>query len=113
MKTFTAQVRVGDQLYGNGIGRSKKEAEQAAAETAYGELAAASASTACRDAAEHRPPSAPTRPPSVPELPEVETVRDGLARHVVGAHRSRSVERPAPAPGTPRPARPGRLRRPP
>ena len=41
MKTFTAQVRVADQLYGNGIGRSKKEAEQAAAETAYGEIAAA------------------------------------------------------------------------
>ena len=39
MKTFTAQVRVGEQLYGNGVGRSKKEAEQAAAETAYGELA--------------------------------------------------------------------------
>jgi ribonuclease-3 len=39
MKTFTAQVRVGDQRYGNGVGRSKKEAEQAAAETAYGELA--------------------------------------------------------------------------
>ena len=39
MKTFTAQVRVGDNLYGNGVGRSKKEAEQAAAETAYGELA--------------------------------------------------------------------------
>jgi ribonuclease-3 len=39
MKTFTAQVRVGDQLYGNGVGRSKKEAEQAAAETAYGEIA--------------------------------------------------------------------------
>jgi ribonuclease III len=39
LKTFTAQVRVGDQRYGNGIGRSKKEAEQAAAETAYGELA--------------------------------------------------------------------------
>ena len=38
MKTFTAQVRVGDDLYGNGVGRSKKEAEQAAAETAYGEL---------------------------------------------------------------------------
>jgi ribonuclease-3 len=38
MKTFTAQVRVGDGLYGNGVGRSKKEAEQAAAETAYGEL---------------------------------------------------------------------------
>ena len=39
MKTFTAQVRVGDELYGNGVGRSKKEAEQAAAETAYGEIA--------------------------------------------------------------------------
>jgi ribonuclease-3 len=32
-------VRVGDQVYGNGIGHSKKEAEQAAAETAYGEIA--------------------------------------------------------------------------
>ena len=40
MKTFTAQVKVGDQLYGNGVGRSKKEAEQADAETAYGEIAA-------------------------------------------------------------------------
>ena len=40
MKTFTAQVRVGERLYGNGTGRSKKEAEQAAAETAYGEIAA-------------------------------------------------------------------------
>ncbi|MGL5808632.1 MAG: ribonuclease III [Nocardioides sp.] len=42
MKTFTAQVRVGDTLYGHGIGRSKKEAEQFAAETAYGELETAS-----------------------------------------------------------------------
>jgi ribonuclease-3 len=41
MKVFTAQVRVGDSLYGNGVGRSKKEAEQAAAETAYGEIEAA------------------------------------------------------------------------
>ena len=40
MKTFTAQVRVGADLYGNGVGRSKKEAEQAAAETAYGEISA-------------------------------------------------------------------------
>ncbi len=39
MKTFTAQVKVGGRLYGNGLGRSKKEAEQGAAETAYGELA--------------------------------------------------------------------------
>jgi ribonuclease-3 len=43
MKTFTAQVRVGDQLYGHGIGRSKKEAEQLAAETAYGEIYEAAA----------------------------------------------------------------------
>ena len=35
MKTFTAQVRVAGTLHGNGVGRSKKEAEQAAAETAY------------------------------------------------------------------------------
>jgi ribonuclease III len=38
MKVFTARVRVGDSLYGNGTGSSKKEAEQAAAETAYSEL---------------------------------------------------------------------------
>lgn len=38
MKTFAARVRVGDALLGNGAGRSKKEAEQGAAETAYREL---------------------------------------------------------------------------
>jgi ribonuclease-3 len=37
-KTFSAKVRVGAGVYGNGRGRSKKEAEQAAAETAYGEI---------------------------------------------------------------------------
>jgi ribonuclease-3 len=45
MKTFTAQVRVADRLHGHGIGRSKKEAEQQAAETAYGTLAAELAPT--------------------------------------------------------------------
>jgi ribonuclease-3 len=39
-KTFTAQVRVGANLYGHGTGRSKKEAEQQAAETAYNAIAA-------------------------------------------------------------------------
>jgi ribonuclease-3 len=39
-KTFTAQVRVGDGRYGHGTGRSKKEAEQQAAETAYREIVA-------------------------------------------------------------------------
>ncbi|MBF4160430.1 ribonuclease III [Nocardioides sp. CBS4Y-1] len=38
-KTFMAKVRVADKLYGNGTGRSKKEAEQAAAQTAYREIA--------------------------------------------------------------------------
>ncbi|MGZ6802394.1 MAG: ribonuclease III [Nocardioidaceae bacterium] len=38
-KTFTAQVRVGEGLYGHGTGRSKKEAEQQAAETAYRAIA--------------------------------------------------------------------------
>lgn len=37
-KVFTAQVKVGGNLYGHGVGRSKKEAEQQAAETAYREL---------------------------------------------------------------------------
>lgn len=40
-KTFTARVRVGEGIYGNGHGRSKKEAEQEAAMAAYGELASA------------------------------------------------------------------------
>jgi len=50
LKTFTAQVRVRDRLHGHGVGRSKKEAEQQAAESAYrtlsSELAEAAVSTA-------------------------------------------------------------------
>ena len=38
-KTFTAQVRVGNRMHGHGVGRSKKEAEQQAAEAAYRTLA--------------------------------------------------------------------------
>jgi ribonuclease-3 len=34
-KTFTAFARVGGSDYGSGSGRSKKEAEQKAAESAY------------------------------------------------------------------------------
>lgn len=34
-KTFVAQVRVADRVYGQGSGRSKKEAEQQAAEAAW------------------------------------------------------------------------------
>jgi ribonuclease-3 len=45
-KTFRARVRVGERMHGDGSGRSKKEAEQEAAATAYAEL------SAIRDAAE-------------------------------------------------------------
>ena len=45
MKTFVARVRVGELVLGNGAGRSKKEAEQGAAETAYGEIRDASVAT--------------------------------------------------------------------
>jgi ribonuclease-3 len=51
MKTFTAQVRVADRLHGHGIGRSKKEAEQQAAEAAYRTLAEELPSAEAADAA--------------------------------------------------------------
>jgi ribonuclease-3 len=37
-KVFTAQAVVGDEILGEGIGRSKKEAEQKSAEIAWTEL---------------------------------------------------------------------------
>jgi ribonuclease III len=57
-KTFTAQVRVGDQVYGHGVGRSKKEAEQQAAETAWREIRSAYGLSG--DETEARPGSSPT-----------------------------------------------------
>ena len=45
-KTFTARVRVGHEVYGSGSGRSKKEAEQQAAEAAYEEIKASSGESA-------------------------------------------------------------------
>jgi len=74
LKTFTARVRVGDGVYGHGVGRSKKEAEQQAAQTAYGEIAAtglpsglpapqptdvATAPTTPADRAAEQPPATP------------------------------------------------------
>lgn len=58
-KTFTAAARVGGVAYGTGTGRSKKEAEQQAAETAWrsiraeadGEVEAASASSSAASSA--------------------------------------------------------------
>ena len=49
MKSFNAQVRVAEQLYGHGVGRSKKEAEQQAAETAYREIDEAAKAQALPD----------------------------------------------------------------
>ncbi len=46
MKSFRARVRVADDLYGDGRGGSKKEAEQEAAATAYAELLERSTATA-------------------------------------------------------------------
>ena len=40
-KTFEARVRIGSDTYGHGVGKSKKEAEQQAAETAWKALRAA------------------------------------------------------------------------
>jgi ribonuclease-3 len=50
MKTFTAKVRVADRLHGDGFGRSKKEAEQQAAESAYRTLVDELPATAAADA---------------------------------------------------------------
>ena len=55
-KVFTAQVQVTSGLYGQGVGRSKKEAEQQAAESAYAELRVfveTQKATAQADVAEH------------------------------------------------------------
>ena len=40
LKTFTARVRVAERTHGHGVGRSKKEAEQQAAESAYRTISA-------------------------------------------------------------------------
>ena len=47
-KTFEARVRVGPAVYGHGTGRSKKEAEQQAAETAWRALREAHPAAAVR-----------------------------------------------------------------
>jgi ribonuclease-3 len=56
-KTFTARVRVGDDVYGHGTGRSKKEAEQQAAETAWQTIRAAHAATSQPAIRDHAPQS--------------------------------------------------------
>ena len=68
-KSFKAAVRVGGRELGSGAGRTKKAAEQQAAEVAWNTL----------DTELNRPSEL-----AMPELPEVETVRRGLASHVTG-----------------------------
>ena len=61
-KTFTARVRVGDVIYGHGHGRSKKEAEQQAAETAWRTIRAddpLQAAMVFREQDETTPPARP------------------------------------------------------
>ncbi|MGW6461627.1 ribonuclease III [Streptomyces sp. NPDC055078] len=79
-KTFTAAARVGGVSYGTGTGRSKKEAEQQAAESAWREIrAAADERIAAEKAAEangaqpaeaqERTPEGTTAPASAPVNP--------------------------------------------
>jgi hypothetical protein len=65
------------QLHGHGVGRSKKEAEQQAAESAYSNCAKTQPTPHVSRLASLL---------SMPELPEVEVVRRGLDADVVGPH---------------------------
>ena len=91
-KTFTAQVRVGDERYGHGTGRSKKEAEQQAAETACREIVAAARRP------RHRRPTTDARtaepPGPCPSSPRSRSSAAASRPHVVGRTdrcRSRSL----------------------
>ena len=100
LKMFTATAVVAGRDLGSGVGRTKKEAEQKAAELAWHALTKEAATSS---AAERL---------NVPELPEVEVVRRGLAEHV----RKRTIVDVAVAPparGAPPPRRRRRFRRPP
>jgi ribonuclease-3 len=61
-KSFRAVVRVGGRIYGSGEGRSKKEAEQQAAEVAWRAIRAESSGTPA-GAADGGPPAPPAAPP--------------------------------------------------
>ena len=75
-KVFTARVTLGVLALGEGTGRSKKQAEQAAAQRRV-----------------RRPPRATPKGgwPTMPELPEVETIKRDLEREIVGK-RIKTVE---------------------
>jgi ribonuclease-3 len=84
-KSFRATVRIGTHTYGEGEGRSKKEAEQQAAEAAWTAISAGLTEAAAAAPANGAvsPPAAPERP--APERPVAErpvaerAVTDGAA----------------------------------
>jgi ribonuclease III len=85
-KSFRAVARIGGQIYGQGEGRSKKEAEQQAAELAWTaiseSLSAAGGSRA--SSADPRPADTdgaepPAQPPDPPDAGEVKQVDGGEA----------------------------------
>ena len=109
-KKFPARAVFGDEVLGEGGGRSKKEAEQKAAKEAWHRARRAPCRLRGR-----RPSPTPTGvglpPARMPELPEVEVVRRGLQDHVVGRTIARRrVQRraggPPPRAGPARPRRP-------
>ena len=80
-RSSTPASSLADETLGEGHGRSKKEAEQEAAKEAWHALDARRTAALPR-AVESSGDGSPRQP--MPELPEVETVRRGLADHVVG-----------------------------
>jgi ribonuclease-3 len=68
-KTFRAEVRVGGSVFGAGVGRSKKEAEQQAAEQAWNRIRdeAQAPTRAVVDAASDEADHAPGRPDAAPQ----------------------------------------------
>ena len=80
-KTFTARVRVGEQRLRHGAGRSQEGGRAAGGR----DRLATEIDRAARAVARAEPaPTATATRCAVPELPEVEVVRRGLERHVVG-----------------------------
>lgn len=65
-KTFTAQASVGGELFEASTGRNKKEAEQAAAQTAYRILKARADAVAGADATDTGAPDEPDEPDEPP-----------------------------------------------
>jgi len=82
-KTFNATARVGGKVWGEGVGRSKKQAEQIAARTAYAALVA-----------EHGEPE----PPTPPERRDAAAPDDAGSAHDTASPRDAASPHDADAP---------------